>query len=355
MLLAGLALCAVSCQEKNLETEGSETGKTMTFTASFGDTKVALGENGVTPLWQAGDKITIYAINGDKKSVFTTQDSGATATFKGEVGADFNGPYYAVYGHLAKESHVWENAVSNVQIWKDQTVGDQYTAPMVAYSENTVLNFKNAAALLKFTVNADNVQSVRLETDARITGEGACGKNIACAIYDNDQQGFRDVTLRGNFEKGYTYHIVVAPTPINSLRMVVNGDESRKVAKQLTFERSNIYNLGTVEQADVKHVNCDVYLAYKEYVNLWGWSDKDGDWFKDWPGLKTQEVVTIAGLGECNHWNFNLASSFFEGTCSLKFSKSDSNKQTGNLNGITLSPRMYFKIDNNTPVKVDIK
>ena len=90
MLLAVLALTAVSCQKSMDTPQGTDTGVPVTLSVSIStpDTKLAYTEDtGLKAAWKAGDKLSVVSLDAGGKmlfnDVFSTTGSGSTADFTG--------------------------------------------------------------------------------------------------------------------------------------------------------------------------------------------------------------------------------------------------------------------------------
>ena len=148
---------AASCAQE-LDNPQAQEEVTVSFEATVdgADTKATL--DGITSKWESGDKITIH--NGTRGYEFSTTDSGVKAVFS-YAGADFSGEkFMAVYPAGTYTADVAAKTVTAViPKWQQAKAGsyNHDAAVAVAYSEDHNLAFKNAVALLKFTVNTDNV------------------------------------------------------------------------------------------------------------------------------------------------------------------------------------------------------
>lgn len=159
-MIAAVALAAVACNKEAAQ-EQLPAGEVVTFEASTdgADTKVVL--DGKVSKWENGDKITIH--NGTKGYEFSTTDTGAKAEFT-YTGDDFSGDkFIAVYPAGTYTADVEaKTVVANVPTYQPSRDGSfsAGAVPSVAYSETQSLMFRNAAALLKFTVKGKNVKGL---------------------------------------------------------------------------------------------------------------------------------------------------------------------------------------------------
>ncbi len=217
MLLAGLALCAVSCQEKNLETEGPETGKTMTFTASLAETKTAIQGN--KSVWVTGDKITINGV--ELTAVLPDGMTEAeTATFTGVVAPNPKTPkYVATYGKFnANQKAVAGNY-------------DPAVVELTAESDNHDLFFRNTTALLRLDIQGDDN-----------------GKEISSVSF---VAGADVVTLTGSKLNG-VYYMAVQPKKYPGFDIKINDSVVKKnISGSFIPSASNIYNVGAVKHSKI--------------------------------------------------------------------------------------------------------
>ena len=225
-MVAAVALfTAVSCN-KEIEQDNLPAGETVVYTASTdAQTKAALNETTKKSEWVANDAITVH--DGTKGWTFTTAGSGANADFVNSEGFGDYRPVMAVYPAGEWSADVNTKTVSAAIPADQQAQIGTYHSPAalaVAYSENNSFAFRNAHALLKFTVNADNVTHVIFHgnEEEKITGKvsvelGDEGVSVTgmdmtyakCyAWHDADNKYF----LKG---EGNTYYMAVAPQTFN--------------------------------------------------------------------------------------------------------------------------------------------
>lgn len=181
MVAAVAMFAAVSCNKELVDIQGDVVSFTATMDTAD-DTKTTIGtsENSKPQsMWVANDAITIH--NGKGGYKFTTNDSGTSVDFT-YAGTDFtadNG-VIAIYPSEAKSGDYvvdFENRTITATIPINQegkaTTYNPSAALAVAYSTTENLAFKNACALLKFTVNTNNIKSVTISGNngEKISGE----------------------------------------------------------------------------------------------------------------------------------------------------------------------------------------
>ena len=307
MFAAVAAFAAASCAQE-LENPQLPAGETVTFEASVDGAETKAVLDGNVSKWEKGDKITIH--NGTKGYEFTTQDEGVKANFS-YTGNDFSGEkFMAVYPAGNYTADVEAKTVTvNVPTYQPSrdnnfSVG---AVPSIAYTENQTLSFKNASALLKFTVKGKNVKglvffgnngeavsgnvNVTLDADNKIKSLQA----IETTITENDVTETKLITWAKVwadtkdycFVEGTTYYLSVVPQKFSKgfgVELEIDGVGLEKVKNLETaydLKPNTILNLGELE-----------YVAPAP-SNNWGiagtmtdWADNkdikmtlEGDWY----------------------------------------------------------------------------
>lgn len=289
-IMAVAALFA--CQKENLEKNAPVETVTVTASVDGADTKTTLNETTRYSQWVSGDKITIH--NGTKGFEFATTQSGPSAEFS-YTGNDFAGnKFMAVYPAGDYTVDMTSKTVNAyIPTWQQAQTGTYHSnaALAVAYSETDNFTFRNATALLKFTVNADNVTHVVFHGNngEALTGNvqvklGSGGvETVTCLETEFTEQQWNEaeqkneevkVTKKGTwvecyayhdeenkcFVKGETYYIAVAPAVFTkgaTLKIRVNEGEEIEVMKsdkEISVVANTIYNLGEISyEAPVVH------------------------------------------------------------------------------------------------------
>ena len=307
-MIAAVALAAVACNKEAAQ-EQLPTGEVVTFEASTdgADTKVVL--DGKVSKWENGDKITIH--NGTKGYEFSTTDEGAKAEFT-YTGDDFSGEkFIAVYPAGAYTADVEaKTVVANVPTYQPSRDGSfsAGAVPSVAYSETQSLMFRNAAALLKFTVKGKNVKGLvfygnngeAVSGDVKVTmNDDNTIKTIEAqktTITENEVTETKLITwakVWANtsnwcFVEGTTYYLAVVPQNFTkgfTAQLEIDGVGTVDVKKLETayeLKPNTILDLGELE-----------YVAPPVTELNWGvagtmtnWADNadlamtaEGDWF----------------------------------------------------------------------------
>ena len=166
------ALSAVACNNDIFLEEPQIIPSVATYTAYVDavDTKAVL-DGGVSK-WSGDELIQIVGKNGNYMfgTSVTGASSYATFTYKGE--GQFNETEVMAvypYGTGGHSGNLVEKSVANVTVPSNQSpVAGSYdpnAAVAVAYSTNDKLSFKNAVALLKFTMGSSNIKNVTVWGD----------------------------------------------------------------------------------------------------------------------------------------------------------------------------------------------
>lgn len=159
----------------------------------------------------------------------------------------------------------------------------------VAYTENTALSFRNACALLKFTIKSDNIKEVCVySTGAVLSGNfnfNTVDDNITTTgvdetdIYETNNY----VKVKGDFVNGQTYYISCIPAILETglTLEVVNTDgkkgKDRTTTKKVDLKRSGIFNLGEVKYEERPLETRTFYLKAGDWdqanavIDAWIW------------------------------------------------------------------------------------
>lgn len=274
LLLSALALFS-ACQKS--EQQAPAKGESIVFTASFApETKTVL--NGKQSLWNQ-DEIRIFNGNhSEAQEYVTTAVEAATANFTiKNPEATFTGTNFIAVCPNNLATNAWWNGSADKTINKlwlkpEQTAtADSYDPEghvAVAYTENTALSFKNACALLKFTIQSDDIQEIWFESNDGTPISGNFGFNTETDdIYTGNDEyvRFSHVAVKDGFTKGKTYYMSCIPAVLNSgftIKVVANIDgkningENIVYNKNINLRRNKIYDLGNIEykESSVKPV-----------------------------------------------------------------------------------------------------
>lgn len=288
-MVAAVALfSAASCNKELPQENLPAVGEAVVYTASTDrtDTKAALNETTKKSEWVAGDEITVH--DGTKGWTFTTAEAGANVEFSNTEGFGEYRPVLAIYPAGEYNTvNVAENTVkAYIPTWQQAQAGTYHSsaALAVAYSEDKTFAFKNAHALLKFTVNADNVTHVIFHGNGSeaITGDvnvtlGEEGvESVECLETEFTEQQWNEGTQQNEdvkvtkygtwvecyayhdeenkyFAKGQTYYIAVAPQTFEggvTVKVKINGGEelvAKTTANRVETKINTILDLGDIK------------------------------------------------------------------------------------------------------------
>lgn len=322
MAAATAVFAAASCAQELENDKAMPVGEPVVYTASAdgADTRAVLNEEDKKSEWVAGDAITVH--DGTKGWTFTTAGSGAHADFSNSEGFGEYRPVLAVYpaGKYNTVNVAEKTVKAYIPTWQQANVNtySPSAALAVAYTENNSFAFKNAHALLKFTVNTDNVTHVVFHGNGSeaITGDvnvtlGAEGvESVECLEtvfteqqWNEEAQENEDVTVtkygtwvecyayqdadNKYFVKGQTYYIAVAPQVFNGgVTVKFRIDDGEEVVAKTTTNKvetkiNTILNLGEIEYV-VPEVIVDYWAVVGSMTSSWASEVQmtlDGDWY----------------------------------------------------------------------------
>lgn len=290
LCLGALAMSA-SCQKT--EQSPTEKGNSVVFTAQFDneknvDVRTVLDETGKKSLWNK-DEIRVLNEAG-ASAVYKTDAMGqASATFTIlEEGATFSGNRFMAACPAEPAGRAsWDAGGKTIKwLWlKDEQspVAGSYDPAAhiaVAYTEGTELSFKNACALLKFTVASENVSEVVVYTTGGGENTLYLSGNFDVDMSDPNNYKFSRTSGNGSWggnyvkikaadgaylENGKTYYMTCLPvTAVLNLEVVVNGVRQtiRTTSAAVEIKRNDVLDLG-----DVAPVEKTLYL--KPQADFW--------------------------------------------------------------------------------------
>lgn len=295
LLLSALALFS-ACQKS--EQQAPAKGESIVFTASFApETKTVI--EGTKSLWNK-DEIRIFNGNHSEAQEYVTgAENEATAEFKiKNPEATFTGDKFIAVCPNSLATNAWWNGSADKTINKlwlkpEQTATAGTYDPeghvAVAYTENTALSFRNACALLKFTIKSDNIKEVCVySTGAVLSGnfnfntEGQ-GSITTTAVGEDVYNSNNYVKVKGDFVNGQTYYMSCIPgTLANGFTLEVVNDKAAKGkdkvrGTEITFKRNKIYDLGDVVYEERPAETRTFYLKAGDWdqasavIDAWIW------------------------------------------------------------------------------------
>lgn len=303
LLLSALALFS-ACQKS--EQQAPAKGESIVFTASFApETKTVI--NGKQSLWNK-DEIRIFNGNHTEAQEYvTTAVKTATADFTiKNPEATFTGDKFIAVCPNSLATNAWWNGSADKTINKlwlkpEQTATAGTYDPeghvAVAYTQNTALSFRNACALLKFTIKSDNIKEVCVySTGAVLSGnfnfntEGQ-GSITTTAVGEDTYVSNNYVKIKGDFVNGQTYYMSCIPGILaNGFTLEVVNDKDAKgkdnvYTKPIELKRNSIYNLGEVKYEERPTETRTFYLKAGDWaqggavIDAWIWGESiTGQW-----------------------------------------------------------------------------
>ena len=337
-MIAAVAIAAVACN-KELPQEQIPVGEAKVYSAiaDGNETKAVL--NGKATNWENGDAILIYDGTSAAKYVTSLETPAPNADFviaDGET-ALAGEKVIAVYpewadGYKSSVADVVKKTLSKAYLASNQNAKagsyDPNTAIAMAYSEDANLEFKNATALLKFTVANENVKTVTVYSigGEKITGEWALDYNDgapkATPAEGDASAGWVELSAgEGTFEVGAEYFISVYPQTLASgfgLEFGFEGVSAKQLVKKyessVEFKRNVILNLGnleftgTIEPEEPEEVVVDYWAVVGSMLDNWASEKKmtlDGDWHVvEGIELTTTDQFKFRANGDAN-WTIN--------------------------------------------------
>ena len=250
-----VSFASCSSEDNNTTIENESATKVMTFTATQeGDeqsTRAIL--NGTNIHWESGDKISLLYSSENKQFTLTDGVGSTSGKFSGEAGQ--SNSYTAVYPYQPNASLSGTN-VTNVTLPATQTATansfDKEAALMMAKSDNTTLEFKNAVGYVKvtpkFACSKIELEAAEGSSDI-LAGKGTLNWNGGNPKINITEETFKTITLNGSIAKDNSYYIVVPTGTLNRMwKITFTADDGKKYtrycSKPLTIERNKIINLG---------------------------------------------------------------------------------------------------------------
>lgn len=318
-MVAAVALFAAASCNKELPQENLPTvGETVVYTASTdgADTKAVLNETTKKSEWVENDAITVH--DGEKGWTFTTAKAGANVDFSNSEGFGEYRPVLAVYPAGTYTVDVNDKTVNAyIPTYQPARKGtyNEGAALAVAYSENDQFAFKNAHALIKFTIKGTNIKAVEFygNNNEAITGNMLVSLNEDNTIKsvvgqdtvfeegkDNEWTGkgtwmkiySEDEANGWCFEDGATYYAAVAPADFTkgvSINYILADDTkidgAKKTENRVNLTASTILNIGELEftgTIEPEEVVVDYWAVVGSMTGNWNSEIRmtlDGDWY----------------------------------------------------------------------------
>ena len=250
-------------------------------------TRTSLAE-GNAVVWEPCDAISLFdpsRIN----NIFTTEDSGTSADFAGEVSGQ--GVYYALYpynGEAGISGSVISTVLPSSQEAEEGSFRTGLNLSVAEADAQDRLIFKNACALVKFTLG-EGMQGIVKAVLQGNNGEFLAGpveidvssETPGAAVIEKDGVAAEELELAGTFSAGADYYFVSVPVKLSKGLTLTLLDKEGKVrvrrgASEADLQAGHILNLGTLDSGSfVSLEKVDgVYHVY-DAQGLVEWAAKD--------------------------------------------------------------------------------
>ena len=314
LTLAVAALSLAACIKTNPTVE-----QNMTLTASMesGVTKSHLSvEDGIGKvLWDANDQICVFSQEaGEMKcSVFSTQEGGATALFKGP-GITLDANVTALYPAFDEVSFTEADGIlfdadNSTQKVLDGTFDQKLNLAAGQWAGEKKLSFRNVGALLSFKLTqerADTIRRIELKSN---DGSPLCFSGPAAVKWVDGApvvtpgEGTSDVVkilpAGETFQTGETYYVWLLPGqhPDGITLTMISPTQMTAVkagTSALTLERNQLVDLGEIGGIEWKAKETEKKALHFDFSGTAqeGWPTKDK--WKEAPG----DSVCVYHLGD---------------------------------------------------------
>ena len=262
--LALIVMSIYSCtsDDETVQDVNDNSSVVTTFTCTQENegttTKAAMGPEGKTILWKSGDAISIFDGDGNKQFTLNAGSDGQkSGSFTGKCYESES--YVAVYPYTEGATLSYDRkSVSNIVLPDEQNAVaggfDPKAALMIAKSNTTTLQFKNAVGFIKVTPQFDCKKIILRAANKTqpLAGKGKINiedPNNPYIDFTGSKELFYSITLSGTITNGNAYYIAVPAVTLAknwTLTFVTeNQNYMRKVTQDITFVRSKALNLGT--------------------------------------------------------------------------------------------------------------
>ena len=257
-----VSFASCSSEDNNTTIENESATKVMTFTATQegneASTRAIL--SGTNIHWESKDEISLLYSSENKQFTLTDGAGSTSGKFSGKAGQSTS--YTAVYPYQENAS-LSGNDVTNVTLPATQTATansfDKEAALMMAKSDNTTLEFKNAVGYVKVKPRFACSKIVLQAARASEYLAGMCtlsyGDGMPSIAFTSEQS--TSITLLGTITANTVYYIAVPAVTLSAGWSIsftdTTGDVyTRTGSKSITFKRNTIINLGEFSRTDNK-------------------------------------------------------------------------------------------------------
>lgn len=277
VLWGALALLTAACS--NEESQKVAYSPLVLTAQQEGGEATRTSLSGTEVHWSAGDNVAAFVSNVAHTSTVTEILSAKSARFTfSDLAADAV-VQYAVYPAAAAAGLAGDVITVTVPTEQTAVAGSfaEGSAVAIAKGGSSTLEFKNVCGFLAFTINADDVQSVHIYANEKMTGTADVNWNSGNPTVSAFKPfAYTGIKLTGPFTKGATYYAAVFPGTYTGLTLKLthsNGYVS-------TYTNSNTL---TVSRKD------NVVIAR----NLALRTPASGTWFEKTPATIGPDVPVI--------------------------------------------------------------
>lgn len=263
LAFAGIILFS-SCTDINVVTKDSDASadksNQITFTATHENNDPATRAvlNGMTILWEAGDKIKVYGGSATNEYTVNTSDAGSsTGHFTGPSSKPLPDSYTAVYPSTAASAVSDGSATVTLPPTQTATDGsfDKAAALMMAKTTSTDLKFKNALAYIAVTptFNCEQIVIRSRNSNVPLAGTGTLSYNNGLPSITITSNKYFGIKLSGSIKAGKTYYIAVPTLKLTADQWFIsffdsnNNVYTRLGNKELNLTRNTIIDIGSFD------------------------------------------------------------------------------------------------------------
>ena len=259
LILAALAcVMSASCQkDAGLGSDSTTAAEQLTLSTEV-STKTSLNGNEIH--WTSDDVIAVFDNTGKKNEFTATATDGSYAEFEGEVTAGTTS-IFAVYPYslaISANTGILKATVPSDQTSKAGSFAEEHNISVAkaertpGTTEVTGLTFKNACALLKFTVPAylSDLQAVTLSSKSVIAGEMTIDYTGEVPVSSISEEGSKSISMTGEYAAGSTFWFVLAPVTLDGIKVNVEtaqGAWEMSTDSQFEMTAGQYRNLGTLK------------------------------------------------------------------------------------------------------------
>ena len=249
-----MMIAAVSCEREVVETDFNQTETLMvpvTLTGSIPDTRVTL--DGVTPKWNAGDRLTVFTTDGTLCPAFTADKGGSrTTTFSGTK-PDGSTLAFALFPYSASANCSGGSYTFSLPATQDGTLGSAVMAAAIPAGEGEMV-FANLCNVVKVHIPSGlSVAQIELIRDDRVSGTFTVnGSTLAVTPAASPADADKRVVVKkasGSFSNEDVL-ISVLPSTSKKIDLILTNAAGKTalVSKDLStaYTAGHIKNLGDV-------------------------------------------------------------------------------------------------------------